>query len=73
MADKKIPFKGNYWWGDSDKVISLLKKELEDILGRTRVSSIEIRGTDFNDGRENHLIEIRISNNEIMIKKQGGA
>lgn len=67
MAVKEIEFKGNYWWGDSENVTSILEEELKGIFGGTRVSSILITGTDFNDGRENRRIKIDVCNNKITI------
>jgi hypothetical protein len=66
---KKIPFKGIYWWSDADKVTSILEKEFKEILGRLRVSTIEIHGSDFNDGREYRTASIRVSDNEIKVTK----
>lgn len=66
---KKIPFEGIYWWSDAGNVISILEKELKEILGSVRVGSIEINGSDFNDGREGRRVTIRISDNEIKVTK----
>ena len=70
MSKKVIPFKGDYWWGDSDNVTSVLEKEIKQILKDTRVHTIKITGSDFNDGKENHTITITVSNNKIEIVKE---
>lgn len=66
---QEIEFKGNYWWSDAKNVISILKKEFKKILSETRISSIVINGSDFNDGRQNRQIKISISNNKITVEK----
>lgn len=68
--EKTIVYKGNYWWSDAENVTSVLEKEFKEILSGTRVSSIVINGSDFNDGRENHQIEIRVTNNKIIVFKK---
>ena len=71
MGSKKtIPYKGNYWWGDAENVTSVIEEEIKNILGSTRVYSIKITGTDFNDGRENHKISITVNSNNIEIEKE---
>lgn len=65
--EKEIKFEGNYWHGDSQNVTTPLEKELHEILGTTRVSHIVIHGCDFNDGKQNHKIEIEICKNKIII------
>lgn len=67
MSERKIKYKGNYWWGDAENVTSVLEKEFKNILGNTRVDSITITGTDFNDGRENRTIKIEVGDNKIII------
>lgn len=67
MAEKKIKYKGNYWWGDTENVTSVLEEEFKNILGNTRVDSITITGTDFNDGRESRTIKIKVGDNKIII------
>lgn len=69
--EKVIPFEGNYWWGSAEKVTSVLERELKKILSHTRISSIKISGSDFNDGREGRTttIEVRESPNEIRVIK----
>ena len=69
-----IKFEGQYWWGDSKNVTDVLEKELKKIFGHTRINSIVITGTDFNDARERHKIEIKVKDldNEIIITKDGG-
>lgn len=68
MTRKTIPFEGVYWWSDSENVTSVLEKELKKIFGGTRVSSIEIHGTDFNDGRESRKIKIEVDTNSNKIR-----
>ncbi|MEZ4103285.1 MAG: hypothetical protein R3B55_01855 [Candidatus Paceibacterota bacterium] len=71
MAKKTIPFKGNYWWGNENNVISILEKELKEVLSSTRVGHIEIIGSDFNDGKQFHHIKITVdvSSNKITVEK----
>lgn len=66
---KVIPFEGNYWWGDSKNVVTVLEEELRKVLSGTRISSIKIHGSDFYDGRENHEVTIAVSDNKITVRK----
>lgn len=68
---KKVRFKGAYWWGDAKNVISILQKELEDVLSETRVHTITITGSDFNDGRESRHVELKVDtgDNTITVTK----
>lgn len=70
MENKEtIPFEGNYWWGDSENVTSVVESKIKEILGGLRLGIIEIRGTDFNDGREARKATIKVQGNEITIEK----
>jgi hypothetical protein len=66
---KKIPFEGIYWWSDAENVTSILEKEFKEILGSLRVTTIQIHGSDFNDGRESRTATIRVSENKIEVIK----
>ena len=69
-TEKTISYKGIYWWSDAENVTSILEEELKKILGTTRISSIQIEGTDFNDGRENHKISITVSDGKIVVEQK---
>ncbi len=71
MATEKreVPFKGAYWWSDSQNVTRILEKTLKEVLSETRVSEIEIRGSDFDDGRQHHTVKIEIRDNKVHITK----
>ncbi len=73
MATREIPFEGIYWWSDAKNVIPVLEEEIKKVFGHTRIDSIVIRGTDFNDGREDHEIEIKVTTrpNLITITEKG--
>lgn len=69
---KTIPFKGIYWWSDSQNVTRILEKELKEIISETQIRTIEISGNDFNDGRENRHIKITVDilTNKIEVEKK---
>lgn len=71
-SEKRIPYRGDYWWSDSKNVTSILERYIEDVLNRNRVTKIEITGTDFNDGRESRFVSIEVKefSNEIVIKEE---
>lgn len=69
--EKSIRFSGLYWWTDSKNVTSILNRELKKVLEETRISHITITGSDFNDGKACHTIEITVdtTKNTITVKK----
>lgn len=69
--EKEIRFDGNYWWGTEKEVIEPLLKELTRIINSSRISTIEICATDFNDGRENRTFKISVDDlgQKIVIKE----
>lgn len=69
---KEIPYEGIYWWSDAGNVIKPLMEELKSITGDTQIYTIQIRGVDFNDGRQIREITIRVdqNNHKITIQKE---
>lgn len=71
IKEKIIRYEGGYWWGDAINVTSVLENELKKIYSKTKVVSIEIGGSDFNDGREYKEIKISVKDkNLIDLKKE---
>ncbi|MBP6856473.1 MAG: hypothetical protein KBC42_00925 [Candidatus Pacebacteria bacterium] len=53
---------------DSESVNLVLENQIKDILSQTKVDSIVISGTDFNDSKERHKITISVDTTNGMIR-----
>lgn len=67
LSTRKIKYEGEWW--RNPEVDKIILEQLKEILSSTAVISIDIRGVDLNDGRENRYCAISAMDGEVIIQK----